>query len=72
MVGNGRGTGNPYGSAAAAALILVPLIFVRIFSPPQYMGPIVLACVSFIFPSFVKVINVIAYTRVLTYRQHSL
>jgi len=36
-IGSGSGSGNPYGSAAIVAVVLVPLIFIRLFSPPQYL-----------------------------------
>jgi hypothetical protein len=46
-VGNGRGNGNPYGAAASVGVLLIPIIFVRIFSPAQYLAGVILGCVSF-------------------------
>ncbi|THH16060.1 hypothetical protein EW146_g4511 [Bondarzewia mesenterica] len=45
-IGNGRGHGNRYGVAAAVAVFLVPLVFFRLFTPPQYLSGIVLTCAT--------------------------
>ena len=49
--GNGGGIGNPYGAAASVGVLLVPILFVRIFSPPQYLAGVVLGCVSAVLPA---------------------
>ena len=36
-LGNGNGRGNAYGTAASVGVFLVPLMFIRLFSPPQYL-----------------------------------
>ncbi|KAF8504549.1 hypothetical protein F5888DRAFT_759358 [Russula emetica] len=36
-IGNGGGNGNPYGLAASYAVFIVPVIFVRLFAPPQFL-----------------------------------
>lgn len=35
VVGNAKSNGTPYGTAAVMAVFLVPMVFVRLFSPPQ-------------------------------------
>ena len=45
-VGNGHGNGNPYGTAAAVGLLNIPLVFLRVYAPPQYLAGILLAAVS--------------------------
>lgn len=40
-IGSGRGTGEPYGLTAISLVIVMPLVFVRLCGPPQYV-PIVL------------------------------
>lgn len=39
-------TGSPYGSAAVVAVFLVPLVFIRLYSPPQYVAGVMLICVG--------------------------
>ncbi|KAI0371992.1 hypothetical protein BV20DRAFT_940807 [Pilatotrama ljubarskyi] len=46
-IGSGHGTGNPYGLAAIAAAFLLPLIFVRIFAPPQYLPGVAMTGATF-------------------------
>ncbi|KAF8504548.1 hypothetical protein F5888DRAFT_760893 [Russula emetica] len=36
-IGNGGGNGNPYGLAASYAVLIVPVMFVRLFTPPQFL-----------------------------------
>ncbi|VDB95654.1 unnamed protein product [Peniophora sp. CBMAI 1063] len=36
-IGNGHGTGNPYGFAASSAVFLAPLMFIRVFVPAKHM-----------------------------------
>ena len=36
-LGSGHGRGNPYGLGASTAVFLFPIIFLRIFAPPQYL-----------------------------------
>ncbi|THU86398.1 hypothetical protein K435DRAFT_822159 [Dendrothele bispora CBS 962.96] len=45
-MGNAHGTGNPYGAAAATGAIMVPVVFIRVFAPPQYMPGVILTCVT--------------------------
>ena len=46
MVGNAKSNGNPYGSAASVGVFLVPMIFLRLFAPPQYLTGAILTVVS--------------------------
>ncbi|KAI0041578.1 hypothetical protein FA95DRAFT_677065 [Auriscalpium vulgare] len=41
-VGNGNGDGSPYGQAASVAVFAVPLQFIRLFAPPQYLQGVIL------------------------------
>ncbi|KAI0055431.1 hypothetical protein BV25DRAFT_1833168 [Artomyces pyxidatus] len=41
-VGNARGNGTPYGEAASVAVFVLPLVFVRLFGPPQFLQGIIL------------------------------
>ncbi|KAH9919970.1 uncharacterized protein BXZ73DRAFT_104789 [Epithele typhae] len=36
-IGAGSGTGNPYGNAASAAVFILPIIFLRLHAPPQWL-----------------------------------
>jgi len=45
-MGSGHGTGNPYGAAAATGAVMVPVVFIRLFAPVQYMPGVILTCVS--------------------------
>ncbi|KAH9849321.1 hypothetical protein C2E23DRAFT_870653 [Lenzites betulinus] len=47
-IGAGRGNGNPYGMAAIVAVGLLPLQFLRIFSPPQYMVGVLMSAATFV------------------------
>jgi hypothetical protein len=44
--GNGSGSGNPYGAAAAFGVVVLPLIFLRVFAPEPYLAGNVMCCVS--------------------------
>ncbi|KAI9512000.1 hypothetical protein F5148DRAFT_157072 [Russula earlei] len=45
--GNAHGRGNPYGAAASVAVFLVPLMFIRLFAPQQYLqGNILMAATA--------------------------
>ena len=44
--GSAKGNGNPYGIAAINAVFLLPLVFLRLFAPPQYLGGVLLLGVS--------------------------
>ncbi|OBZ77446.1 Uncharacterized protein C57A7.05 [Grifola frondosa] len=46
-IGAGHGTGNPYGLATITAVILLPLMFLRIFAPPEYLIGILLSGATF-------------------------
>ncbi|KAF9261644.1 hypothetical protein L218DRAFT_961130 [Marasmius fiardii PR-910] len=46
-MGNGHGIGNPYGIAAAVALLNIPLIFLRLYAPTEYFAGLLLACATF-------------------------
>jgi hypothetical protein len=35
--GNGGGNGNPYGLAASYAVLIAPVMFARLFAPPQLL-----------------------------------
>jgi hypothetical protein len=43
--GNGGGNGSPYGLAASYAVLIVPVMFVRLFAPPQYLPGVILGTV---------------------------
>ncbi|KAJ7261026.1 hypothetical protein C8J57DRAFT_1184384 [Mycena rebaudengoi] len=45
--GNGTGNGNPYGSAVAVGVFIVPLMFVRVFAPERFLAGNILCCVTF-------------------------
>ena len=49
--GSAKGNGNPYGIAAINAVFLLPLVFLRLFAPPQYLGGVLLLGVSNFFYS---------------------
>ncbi|THH07358.1 hypothetical protein EW145_g3442 [Phellinidium pouzarii] len=40
--GSGHGNGNPYGVAAAIAVFLVPIVFVRIYAPPILLQGVIM------------------------------
>lgn len=44
-LGNGGGNGSPYGLAASYAVLIVPVMFVRLFAPPQYLPGVILGSV---------------------------
>ncbi|EMD30532.1 hypothetical protein CERSUDRAFT_61076, partial [Gelatoporia subvermispora B] len=46
-IGSGHGDGSPYGMGASVAVFLLPLIFCRIFSPPQYLQGVVMSGATF-------------------------
>jgi len=46
FVGSARSSGNAFGTAASAAVLLVPVMFVRIFIPPLYQIGVALGGVS--------------------------
>ncbi|KAI0826576.1 hypothetical protein BC628DRAFT_1419081 [Trametes gibbosa] len=46
-IGAGRGTGNPYGMAAIVAACLLPLQFLRLFAPPQYLIGVLMSGATF-------------------------
>jgi hypothetical protein len=46
-MGNGSGTGNPFGMAASYGLLLIPVLFVRLYAPIEYLASVVLGCVTF-------------------------
>ncbi|KAG7095005.1 hypothetical protein E1B28_005799 [Marasmius oreades] len=46
-MGNGHGIGNPYGIAATVGLWNIPLVFLRVYAPPQYLAGVLLACATY-------------------------
>jgi hypothetical protein len=44
-LGNGSGNGNPYGLAASYGVLIFPVMFVRLFAPPQYLPGAILGTV---------------------------
>ena len=46
--GNANSRGNVYGVGASVAVFLVPLMFIRLFAPQQYVPGIVLMAVRVI------------------------
>lgn len=47
-IGDAKSNGSSYGSGATMAVFLVPLVFIRIFSPPQYLAGVLLGCATFV------------------------
>ncbi|TFK82815.1 hypothetical protein K466DRAFT_666286 [Polyporus arcularius HHB13444] len=47
-IGAGHGTGNPYGLAAITGAFLLPLVFLRIYAPPQYLVGILMTGATFV------------------------
>ncbi|KAJ7160023.1 hypothetical protein C8R43DRAFT_1064102 [Mycena crocata] len=45
--GNGTGSGNPYGAAAAFGVVSIPLVFLRVFSPEHLLAGNVMCCATF-------------------------
>ena len=43
--GNGGGKGSPYGFAASYAVLIVPVMFARLFAPPQLLPGAILGTV---------------------------
>ena len=43
--GNGSGNGNRYGLAASYAVLIAPVMFVRLFGPPQLLPGAILGTV---------------------------
>ena len=43
--GNGGGNGSPYGLAASYAVLIAPVLFVRLFAPPQFSPGAILGTV---------------------------
>ncbi|KAK1223613.1 hypothetical protein PQX77_013510 [Marasmius sp. AFHP31] len=46
-MGSGHGNGNPYGIATAVGLWNIPVVFLRIYAPPQYLSGILLAAATY-------------------------
>ncbi|KAG7440200.1 uncharacterized protein BT62DRAFT_1012986 [Guyanagaster necrorhizus] len=46
-LGNANSHGSVYGSAAAVGFVLIPIVFVRLFSPVKYLQGVVLGCATF-------------------------
>jgi len=47
FIGNANGRGNAYGTAASLGVFLVPLMFIRLFTPVQYLGGVILMLSTF-------------------------
>jgi len=45
-IGSAKGIGSPYGMAAVVAVLLVPVLFLRLFTPMQYLPGVLLAGVT--------------------------
>ncbi|KAJ7619832.1 hypothetical protein DFH06DRAFT_1482861 [Mycena polygramma] len=45
--GNGSSNGNPYGAAAAFGVVVLPLMFLRVFAPEPYLAGNVMCCATF-------------------------
>ncbi|KAL5494924.1 hypothetical protein ACEPAI_386 [Sanghuangporus weigelae] len=41
-IGNGSGNGNPYGTAAAYGVFIIPVLFARINAPPTLLQPLIM------------------------------
>lgn len=42
FAGNAKSNGSAYGSAASMAVFLVPLVFVRLYAPMQYLPGVII------------------------------
>ncbi|EIN05213.1 hypothetical protein PUNSTDRAFT_107508 [Punctularia strigosozonata HHB-11173 SS5] len=47
-LGNASSNGNPYGTAAAVGVFLVPVMFIRLFAPLQYLTGVLMGCATFV------------------------
>ncbi|KAI0683238.1 hypothetical protein BC835DRAFT_1423494 [Cytidiella melzeri] len=47
-IGSGSGGGNPYGLAAIVGVVLIPVIFFRLFTPPTYLPGVLLAFATWV------------------------
>ncbi|KDQ52244.1 hypothetical protein JAAARDRAFT_184405 [Jaapia argillacea MUCL 33604] len=47
-IGSGHGHGNPYGVAASTAVFLLPVLFLRLFAPPQYLSGVIMGGATFV------------------------
>ncbi len=45
--GNVKSSGNPYGSTASFGVFLLPMVFIRVFAPPQYFIAILMFSVGY-------------------------
>ncbi|KAL5519292.1 hypothetical protein ACEPAH_975 [Sanghuangporus vaninii] len=45
-IGNGTGNGNPYGTAAAYGVFIIPILFARINAPPTLLQPLIMFCAT--------------------------
>jgi uncharacterized membrane protein YccC len=46
-IGSGNGGGNAFGLAASIGVILVPIIYARVFLPRQFMMPVIMGAATF-------------------------
>ncbi|KAI0266396.1 hypothetical protein BC834DRAFT_969435 [Gloeopeniophorella convolvens] len=44
--GNANGNGTQYGFAASYAVLMTPVLFIRLFAPPQYMQGVILGTIT--------------------------
>ncbi|KAI0087246.1 hypothetical protein BDY19DRAFT_986266 [Irpex rosettiformis] len=47
-IGAGRGPGSPYGLAAIVGVMLVPIVFLRLFTPPKYLAGVLLSFATWV------------------------
>ncbi|KAI0291950.1 hypothetical protein BC826DRAFT_1020543 [Russula brevipes] len=45
-IGNGNGNGTPYGLAASFAVLIIPVLFVRLFAPLKYLPGVMLGAAT--------------------------
>ena len=67
--GNGTSNGNPYGTAAAWGVFVIPILFARLFAPPAILQPLILFAVRFPLTKLEQVINFILIGDAVTHRR---
>ncbi|CAL1710858.1 unnamed protein product [Somion occarium] len=45
-IGSAKSNGSPYGAAASVAVFLIPIVFLRLYSPPQFLPGTMLVAVT--------------------------
>ncbi|QGA21846.1 hypothetical protein EYB26_009557 [Talaromyces marneffei] len=47
-IGSGKGDGNPFGLAAIIGVMLVPILYARVFLPRQFVIPVIMGAATFL------------------------